>query len=97
MALGFSDRSQNELIMRLLIPESGNHRGHLLLHGPFGVGTMIGAFLGSIAAPSILSAALVTLVGSLLGLCVGIALTNWRAGPASAGYRPLRLTPPFGR
>jgi len=83
--------------MRILLPEAENHRGYLLLHVPFGVGTMIGAFLGSIAAPSILSAALVTLVGSLLGLCVGIALTNWRAGPASAGYRPLRLTPPFGR
>ena len=83
--------------MRVLIPESRNHRGQLLLHGPFGVGTMVGMFLGSIAAPSTLSAVFITLVGSLLGLCVGIVLTNWRAGASETGYRPLRPGPPFGR
>jgi len=83
--------------MRILIPESGNHRGYLLLHTPFGVGMMVGLFLGRIAAPSTLSAVFATLVGSLLGLCVGIALTNWRAGASRSEYRPLRLSPPFGR
>ena len=83
--------------MRILIPENGNHRGQLLLHGPFGVGTMIGTFLGSIAAPSTLSAIFITVLGSLLGLCVGIAMTNWRAGASETGYRPLRPSPPFGR
>ena len=83
--------------MRILLPEAGNHRGYLLLHGPFTVGLLIGMFLGSVAAPSTLSAALVTLVGSLLGFCVGIALTSWRAGASETGYRPLRPNPPFGR
>ena len=83
--------------MRILLPEAGNHRGYLLLHVPFGVGMMVGMFLGSIASPSTLSAALVTLVGSLLGFCVGIALTSWRGDTSKTGYRPLRPSPPFGR
>jgi len=83
--------------MRILLPEAENHRGYLLLHVPFGVGMMEGMFLGSVAAPSTLSAALVTLVCSLVGLCVGIALTSWRAGASETGYRPVRPSPPFGR
>lgn len=75
--------------MQVQVPESENFRGQLLLQGPLAVGMMTGIFLGSLSAPSVLFAAIIAGVGTLVGFGVGLVLVNWRANMSATGYRPV--------
>jgi hypothetical protein len=86
---GFNKAQNVDSTMQVLVPETGNFRGQLLLQAPFSIGLMAGMFLGITAAQSALLAVVVTVVCSLVGLGAGIVLFNWKATVSDPGYRTI--------